>query len=178
MSYSIFVFVWCFKYFVFITYVLNPTMILQAFFSLYYTRLQYEKWKCFLLFYILRINIWIMGKFGRLWCKSIVKSHYQLLRSFEMPFCCLLKHLTFLRNGFTITYCKFVPKVFYITEKHVTYVINTKLHSCFDIARHIALVRYAPSLSMYPSFLIMNSCYLSYCIKICVVLYIYWNIKH
>jgi len=43
---------------------------------------------------------------------------------------------------FTFTYSKFIPKQFYITEKHVTYVINTKPHPCFYIARQFALVRY------------------------------------
>jgi len=39
-------------------------------------------------------------------------------------------------------YSNFIIKQFYITEKHVTYVINTKPHTCFDLARQIALVRY------------------------------------
>jgi len=56
-----------------------------------------------------------------------------------------------------MTYSKFIPKQFYITEKHVTYVITTKLHPYFDITRQIALVRYEegfntrPSVSLYPS---------------------------
>jgi len=33
------------------------------------------------------------------------------------------------------SYVKIIPNQFYIIEKYVTYVINTKLNTCFDIAR-------------------------------------------
>jgi len=86
----------------------------------------------------------------------------------EMPFCCSLEHI-FQRFSLALVLqlriVKFIPKlhVFYITEKHVIYVINTKLHTCFDIARHIALIRYKEGFNLdlqshCISFLIMNSC--------------------
>jgi len=66
-------------------------------------------------------------------------------------------------------YSKFIQKLFYITEKHVTYVINTKPHTCFNIARQIVLVRYEEGFNstsgLVVSFLITNSCNLSCCIK-------------
>jgi len=71
-----------------------------------------------------------------------------------------------LRHIFTITYSKFIPKQFYITEKHVTYVINTKIHTCFDIARQITLVcheeEFNSTIGLVVSFLITNSNVLYY----------------
>jgi len=40
----------------------------------------------------IRINVWIIRRFGTFWRKTIVTSRYQLLRLFETQFCCSLEH--------------------------------------------------------------------------------------
>jgi len=88
----------------------------------------------------------------------------------------------FLRHIFSITYSTVIPNQVYITEKHVTYIINTKPHTCIDTARQITLVRYEEGFNstfgLNVSFLAVNSCNLSCYIKtgvwfcICIDLFV------
>jgi len=109
---------------------------------------------------------------------SIVTSRYQLLRSFETPFCYSLEH--FPKHLFAIFLQLRILNAHQnnstITEKHVTYVIKTKPHTCFDIARKIALIRneegFNSTFSLVLSFLITNSrnlsCYIKTSVWFCI----------
>jgi len=180
--------------YIYITHVFNQTAVIQAFFSacgekVCITLCDTENGTTFSVFlqeYLgfirhikpIRINVWIIRRFGTISHKSITTSHYQLLclHVFETPFCCLLEH--FPKHFFLqLLNPKCIPNYFYITEKHVTYVINTKLHTCFDTARQIALIRYEEGFNstfgLVVSFLLTNMQSVVVYQNTCVVFYIY-----
>jgi len=112
------------------------------------------------------------------WCKSIVTSRYQLLRSFETPFYCSLEHflkrffvifwqlrvLNSYQNNFTLL------KQYNVCNKYKT------IHTCFGIARQIALDRYEEGFNStfghVVSFLASNSwnmsCYTKTSVQLCI----------